>query len=174
MKDRFGRIVFLAMLLCLVGVFDASAQQSDEDTIKQIAQTMQEGWNKKDGKMFASPFAEEHDYVNINGLYLPNIKRDGNGRAHQGLFDGPYKETDLQLRVAKVKFLSPEIAIMHIQGHSHPKGKPEEKREELVITGVVHKRAGKWEVVAFQNTPSRTPGGGKPPAQPAPAKPARE
>lgn len=170
MKNIFCRYIFTAAVLCVVGSYEVSAQKSDEDSIKQIAQTMQEGWNKKDGKMFASHFAEEHDYVNINGLYLPNIKRESNARAHQGLFDGPYKEVDLQISVAKVKFLSPEIAIMHIVGHSHPKGKAEEKREELVITGVVHKRAGKWEVVAFQNTPKRSPQG-PPTVQATPAKP---
>lgn len=168
MKNKIGKFVFAAMLICLFGAYDASAQKAeaeDEAAIKQISQVMQDGWNKKDGKMFASPFAEKHDYVNINGLYLPNITREGNGRAHQGLFDGPYKEMDLQLTVAKVKFLSPDIAVMHIKGHSHPKGKVDEKRQEIVITGVLQRTAGKWEVVAFQNTPFV-----KTPAPPPPVK----
>lgn len=160
MKNVIARIFFAAAVLFVAAVYDVPAQKpEDEAAIRAIAQTMQDGWNKKDGKMFASPFAEKHDYVNINGLYLPNITREGNGRAHQGLFDGPYKETDLQLTVAKVKFLSPDVAVMHIKGHSHPKGKVDEKRQEIVITGVLQRTAGKWEVVAFQNTPFvQTPG----------------
>jgi hypothetical protein len=101
MKNNIGRFIFAAMLVALVAGYDTLAQAAgDEAAIKQAAQVMQDGWNKKDGKMFASPFAEKHDYININGLYLPNITRDSNARAHQGLFDGPYKEIDLQLRAA--------------------------------------------------------------------------
>lgn len=164
MKKTFGRFIFAAALIALVAGFDTYAQAAgDEAAIKQAAQTMQEGWNKKDGKMFASPFAEKHDYININGLYLPNITRDSNARAHQGLFDGPYKEIDLQLRAAKVKFLSADVAVMHIQGYTHTKAKVEEKRQDIVLTAVLQRTAGKWEVVAFQNTPVvPTPG---PPAQ---------
>jgi len=154
MKNELGRVIFAAMLIALVAGYSAYAQAAvDEAAIKQIAQTMQDGWNKKDGKMFASPFAEKHDYININGLYLPNITRDSNARAHQGLFDGPYKEVDLQLRAAKVKFLSADVAVLHIQGHTHAKGKVEEKRQDIVLTAVLQRTAGKWEVVAFQNTP---------------------
>ncbi len=54
MKNAISRFVFVTVLLCLVAVYDAAGQQGDEAAIKQIVQTMQDGWNKKDGKMFAS------------------------------------------------------------------------------------------------------------------------
>ncbi|MBK9527400.1 MAG: SgcJ/EcaC family oxidoreductase [Acidobacteria bacterium] len=165
MKNAISRFVFVSVLLCLVAVYDAAGQQGDEAAIKQIVQTMQDGWNKKDGKMFASHFAEEHDYVNVWGLYLPKASRDGNAKAHQGLFDGPYKEVDAQFRVAKIRFLSPDIAVMHIQGYTHGKGKVEDKRQDVIISGVLQKKSGKWEVVAFQNTPVNPPTYGPPPVK---------
>lgn len=130
-----------------------AAQSADEAAIQQIVQGMQDGWNRKDGKAFAEAFAEQHDYINIQGLYLPNARKEGNARAHQQLFDTVYKETDLQLRVAKIKFLNATTAIVHVQGHTHPIGRPDEKRQELVISGVIQNKAGRWEIVAFQNTP---------------------
>lgn len=145
--------IFAAVLLSLSAGSHVSAQKDDETSIKQIVQSMQDGWNRKSGKDFAAFFAEEHDYVNIYGLYLPKATREGNARAHQQLFDGVYKEIDLQLRVSKIRYLSQEIAIVHIQGHTYPKGKPEEKRQEVVITGVMQKKGSGWEIVAFQNTP---------------------
>lgn len=145
------------ILLLLLASFLAhnciAAQPADEAAIQQLVQGMQEGWNRKDGKAFAASFAEQHDYINVQGLYLPNASKEGNARAHQQIFDTVYKETDLQLRVAKTKFLNATTAILHVQGHTHPIGKPEEKRQEIVISGVVQKNAGRWEVVAFQNTP---------------------
>lgn len=146
-------IIFAAVLFSLSAICHVSAQQGDETSIKQIVQNMKDGWNRKSGKDFAAFFAEEHDYVNIYGLYLPKATREGNAWAHQELFDGVYKEVDLQLRVSKIRYLSPEIAVVHIQGHTYPKGKPEEKRQELVITGVMQKKGIRWEIVAFQNTP---------------------
>lgn len=146
-------IIFAAVLFSLSADNHVSAQQSDETYIQQIVKNMQDGWNRKSGKDFAAFFAEEHDYVNIYGLYLPKATREGNARAHQQLFDGVYKEVDLQLRVSKIRYLSREIAVIHIQGHTYPKGKPEEKRQEIVITGVMQKKGNKWEIVAFQNTP---------------------
>ncbi|MGD9561076.1 MAG: SgcJ/EcaC family oxidoreductase [Pyrinomonadaceae bacterium] len=168
MKNGIGNFVFAAVVVCLVAAYDALGQAAaDETAIRQMAQTMQDGWNRKDGKMFASPFAEEHGYVNVWGLYIPKASRDGNAKAHQGLFDGPYKEMDVAFSPSKIKFLSPEIAVMHIQGRMHPKGKSDETKGEVVITAVVQKRAGKWEIVAFQNTPVATPPYQRPPVQPA-------
>jgi uncharacterized protein (TIGR02246 family) len=153
MKHRLLSIFFAVALFSLSAGYPVAAQQSDEASMRQMVQSIQDGWNRKDGKAFAAPFAEEHDYINIYGLYLPKATREGNARAHQQLFDGVYKEVDLQLRVSKIRFLSPGIAVVHIQGHTHLKGKVEEKRQEIVITGVMQKGAEKWEIVAFQNTP---------------------
>ena len=141
------------LLLCAAGGREALAQEADEAAIRQTVQTMQDGWNQKKGAVFASSFAHEHDYVVVNGMFFPKWGREANAQAHQGLFDGVYKEVDLKLSVAKVRFLSPEIAVAHVQGFSYPRGKMEEKRQEVVITTVMQKGKEGWKIVAFQNTP---------------------
>jgi uncharacterized protein (TIGR02246 family) len=133
--------------------FDVVAQPNDETGIKQAVQNMQDGWNKKDGALFASAFAPEHDYVVINGMFLTKVTREKNAQMHQQLFDGMYKEVDIALRVSKIRFLNSGIAVIHIQGHSHPKGQPDQKRQEIIITLVMQKPAAKWEIVAFHNSP---------------------
>ncbi len=153
MKPKGWSRFLTAMLLATLIGYPVFAQQSDETSINQVVQNMQDGWNKKSGAQFSLSFAEEHDYVPVNGAFLPKVTREVNAKAHQELFDGVYKELDLQLRVSKIRFLTPEIAVVHIQGHSHPKGKVEEKRQHITITTVMQKRSGKWEIVAFQNTP---------------------
>lgn len=143
-------LLLLAVLSCSIAF---ATQSDDEAVIKTIVQSMQEGWNKKDGAGFAEGFAPQHDYINILGLYLPNARKEGNARAHQQLFDTVYKDTDLQLRVAKFKFLTPDIALVHILGHTHPAGKSEEKRQEIVISGIFKRQDASWQIIAFQNTP---------------------
>ena len=49
---------------------------------------MQDGQNTKNGELFASAFAQEHDYIAINGMFLPNQTREDNARIHQREEDG--------------------------------------------------------------------------------------
>lgn len=153
MRHGFLKLFFAIMLLGSLAVGNVFARQGDEELIRQVVQNMQDGWNKKTGALFASSFAAEHDYVVVNGMFLPKMTREANAQAHQQLFDGVYKEVDLQLRTSKIRFLNREIAVVHIQGYSHPKGKPEEKRQEMIMTNVMQKREGKWEIVVFHNSP---------------------
>lgn len=92
MKNAISQFVFVTVLLCLATAYDIFAQQGDEAAIKQIVQTMQDGWNKKDGKMFASHFAEEHDYVNVWGTVSaegePRRQREGSSRTVRRALQG--------------------------------------------------------------------------------------
>lgn len=153
MSLKVCRFFFAALMLWTFASSEALAQEADEAAIRQAVQTMQDGWNQKKGVVFASSFAQEHDYVVVNGMFFPKWTREANAQAHQGLFDGVYKEVDLKLSVAKIRFLTPEIAVAHAQGFSYPRGKMEEKRQEAVITLVMQKGKEGWKIVAFQNTP---------------------
>ncbi|MEZ5421758.1 MAG: hypothetical protein R2682_01520 [Pyrinomonadaceae bacterium] len=68
MKIKIGRFFFAAVLVALVVGYEAFGQAAgDEAAIRQIAQTMQDGWNKRDGKMFASPFADYNAKTPLTG-----------------------------------------------------------------------------------------------------------
>jgi uncharacterized protein (TIGR02246 family) len=153
MKSRVSMVGFAVAWFGLTLSGPVAAQSVDEAACRQVVQGLQDGWNRKDGKAFAAAFAEEHSYVTIQGLFLPKGTRDGNAAAHQRLFDGVYKEVDVELRVASVRPLSPEIAVVHVAGHTHAKGKPADKLQEVIITTVLRRTPGAWEIVAFQNTP---------------------
>jgi len=132
----------------------------DEAAIRQLVQNMQDGQNQKDGKLFASAFAREHDYVAINGMFLSNQTREDNARVHQGLYGestssvaGNYGEVEVRLNVAKIRPLGARgVVIGHIKGEFRPKGATEKKAKYL-ITAVMQEREGGWEIVAFHNGP---------------------
>ncbi|MBE9168080.1 SgcJ/EcaC family oxidoreductase [Pleurocapsales cyanobacterium LEGE 06147] len=121
---------------------------------------MQDGHNSRNGKLFASAFAREHDYIVIDGTFLPKITRQDNARSHQELYDsdrtsslgGNLGEVGMQLNVAKIRFLTPAIAVVHIQSHSYLESDPDKKAKNIITT-VMQKREGKWEIVAFHNAP---------------------
>ena len=153
MNPELSKLLFAAILFCAPAGSHVCAQPNDEAAIRQVIQTLQDGWNQKDGARFASPFAEEHDYVVINGMFLPKWAREANARQHQQLFDGIYKEVDIQLRVSKIRSLSPHLIVAHIQGHSHPKGKPADHLSDVIMTMVLERGASGWKIVAFHNSP---------------------
>jgi uncharacterized protein (TIGR02246 family) len=96
-------------------------QREDEAAIRQLVQNMQDAQNTKDGELFASAFAQQHDYIAINGMFLTNQTRQDNARIHQRLYDestssvaGEYGEVEVRLEVCKVRLLTPGIAVVHI------------------------------------------------------------
>lgn len=42
---------------------------TDEKTIRNLIQDVENGWNNGDGDAFAAPFAEDADYVVVNGRW---------------------------------------------------------------------------------------------------------
>jgi uncharacterized protein (TIGR02246 family) len=134
-------------------------QRKGEAAIRQRVQYMQDGQNARNGELFASAVAQDHDNVAINGTFLPNYTRRDNARIHKWLYDerrssvvGKYGEVEVWLNVAKIRLLTPEVAVVHVRGAFLPKGQPEKKAENI-ITAVMQKRQGKWEIVAFHNAP---------------------
>ena len=134
-------------------------QRGDEAAIRRLVQDMQNGQNTKNGELFASAFAQEHDYVAINGMFLPNQTRRDNARVHQRLYDesrssvaGRYGKVDIRLDVSKIRLLTAEVAVVYVHSEFCPKGQPA-KTVKNIITAVVQKRESKWEVVAFHNAP---------------------
>jgi uncharacterized protein (TIGR02246 family) len=132
----------------------------DAAAISRLVQNMQDGQNGKDGRLFASAFAREHDYIAINGMLWPNQTRRHNASVHQRLYDegtcsvaGPYGEVEVRLNVAKIRPLTvPEAAVVHIESEFSPKSQAERKTKNI-ITAVMQKRKGEWEIVAFHNAP---------------------
>ena len=53
-------------------------RREDEAAIRQLVRDMRDGQNTRDGELFASAFAQEHDYIAINGMFLPNQTRQDN------------------------------------------------------------------------------------------------
>ncbi len=136
-----------------------TANPDDEAAIRRIVQSMQDGQNTKNGEHFASAFAQEHDYIAIHGMFLPNQTRQDNARIHQRLYDestssvaGKYGEVEVRLKVVKIRLLTPEIAVVHIRSEFRLKGDPAKKTKNI-ITAVMRKQQGKWEIVSFHNAP---------------------
>lgn len=123
---------------------------SDETAIRAHVEQLMKGWNAKSGSEFAKPFAEDADYVVINGMQLKG--RTAIDQSHQAIFDTVYKNTTLTLAVNAIRFLRSDVAIVHISGGLKlPEGESS-RTTSAKATLVMTKANGKWEIAAFQNT----------------------
>jgi uncharacterized protein (TIGR02246 family) len=124
---------------------------ADEEAVRDLYGELMDGWNRGSGEDFAAVFAEDGDLVAFDGTHFA-------GRAqiapfHQELFDKWMKGTRLVGRVKDVRFLSPNVALMHAVGSTIMRGKsvPSPERDSIQ-TLVATRQNGEWRLAAFQNT----------------------
>lgn len=144
----------LALITLMVVTFAASSlyaqdsRSADEAAIRENVKQMESGWNTKSGALFAKPFAEDADYVVINGMYIKGRKTIETG--HQQIFDTIYKDTTVTLNVKQIRFLRPDVAVAHV--NAHRAGPTKELTGDAFLTLVLTKEKQGWTIAAFQNT----------------------
>ena len=146
-------LVTLALLtITAVGV-NAQNYAADESAMREAVKQMETGWNTKSGATFAKPFAEDADYVIINGSYIK-------GRAviestHQRIFDTIFKDTTVSLTVQQIRFLRPDVAVVHVKGQRT--SPTTELNQDAMLTLIMTKENRRWTIAAFQNTAVSSP-----------------
>jgi uncharacterized protein (TIGR02246 family) len=151
------RSLLLALGALAVAALGAHAQQSpapqtggDDAALRENVRQLESGWNAKSGAQFAKPFAEDADYVIINGGQIKG--RAAIAEGHQRIFDTVYKETVLSLSVKQVRMLRADVAVVHVSGRLKSSSGADARETGAVMTLVMTKEDGVWKISAFQNT----------------------
>jgi len=145
--------ITIVILCAATGLFaqeKTSKMSKDEAAIRANVEQMAKGWNMKSGAEFAKPFAEDSDYVVINGMHIKG--RAANAQGHQQIFDTIYKDSSLVATIKQIRFLRPDVAVVHGVSNLTFKVNGEEKKGNGFVTLVMTKEKGKWSIAAFQNT----------------------
>lgn len=134
---------------------------ADEAAVRALVQKCAEGWNKGSGEAFAAQFAEDSDYVVVNGMHIKGRRQNAAG--HQQIFDTIYKGTRLWVQVKSVRFLRPDVALMHTVSRVLKPGESDTSAApEAIQTWTVSKHGNEWLVDTFHNTPIQRQGGPAP------------
>ncbi len=133
------------------------ANSPEETAVRALYQQLMDGWNKGSGEAFASVFTEDGDLVGFDGTHVKG--REEIASFHQPLFDKWLKGTRLVGQVKQVRFLGPDVALMHAVGGTVMRGQAEPAPErDSIQTLVATKHSGEWYLAAFQNTRLRPMG----------------
>jgi uncharacterized protein (TIGR02246 family) len=162
MPFRLCRASFLAVLLSLVvgvpAVHADEARSPDEAAIRQLIAAQTEAWNRHDAAAWSKDFAPDADFINIVGTVFQG--RAEIEKRHAGIFASIFKESRTQVTVRRLVFLGPEVAVVdtdhEVTGHAGlPPGVQNTDESGTLRTRmkyVMRKSAGKWQIVAAQNT----------------------
>ena len=125
---------------------------ADEAVVRALYQQLMDGWNQGSGDAFASVFTEHGDLIGFDGTHFKG--RQEIAPFHQQLFDNKWlKGSRLVGEVKDVRFLSPDVALMHAVGGTVLRGKSEPVPErDSIQTLVATRQDGEWRLAAFQNT----------------------
>ena len=145
---RFAIVTLLILTLSSNTALAQTNQNADEAAIRENVKKLETGWNTKSGALFASPFAKDADYVVINGMFFKG--RTAIETAHQQIFDTIFKETTVALTIRQIRFLRPDVAVAHVDGHRT--GPTKELVQDALLTLVMTKEKEGWTIAAFQNT----------------------
>jgi len=147
------------LLASFVGAGFGAAQSADEAAIRKCVMGMQEAWNHHDMKAFSNLFTEDADFVNVAGKWWKG--RAEIGQKHAAVHATIFRVSTLSIDEIDVRFLTPEIAVAHVltslTGQKTPDGAAVAARKTL-LTQVLQKRNGVWQIVASQNTDVRPEG----------------
>ena len=124
---------------------------AEEAAVRALYQQLMDGWNQGSGDAFASVFTEDGDLIGFDGTHFKG--RQEIAPFHQQLFDKWLKGSRLVGEVKDVRFLSPDVALMHAVGGTVMRGKTDPVPErDSIQTLVAMRQDGEWRLAAFQNT----------------------
>ena len=128
-----------------------TATAAAEADVRALYQQLMDAWNRGSGADFAAVFAEHGDLVAFDGTHFKGPHEIG--PFHQELFDKWLRGSRLVGQVTTVRFLAPDVALIHAVGGTVLPGKTEPAPErDSIQTLVARRQAGEWRLAAFQNT----------------------
>jgi uncharacterized protein (TIGR02246 family) len=127
-----------------------TAHSTDETAIRDLYQQLLDAWGRGDGQAYAAQFTEDADYVAFEGSHTKG--RQEIALSHQQLFDRWLKGTRLTGQIESIRFLSPDVCLVHATGGTLFPGetKPRLSRDSIQ-TLVATKRNDIWRFTAFHN-----------------------
>ncbi|MGH1364475.1 MAG: SgcJ/EcaC family oxidoreductase [Calditrichia bacterium] len=149
------QLISIAIIMMLGGTM-ITAGEKDDQAIQKVVDSMEDGWNNKNGEQFASGFATQHDYIIINGIRKLDLTPAKNAAQHQYIFDTIYRDTEMEYKLVTLRYLTNQIVIAHIDAFLYEQGK-RENAHKATISLVFQKSGDEWKIVSFQNTRLQAP-----------------
>lgn len=140
-------------LICLIPILgNAQTRDKDSKSIEQKIDELINSWNKHDYSDMTNYATDDCDWVNVKGMWWKGRKEVE--YAHQEYHKTIFITTALKKNAATIRFLSSDVAIVHLSWHTGafttPGGTAVPEGDDLA-TLVYVKRKGVWLLTAAEN-----------------------
>ncbi|HEX3593300.1 MAG TPA: SgcJ/EcaC family oxidoreductase [Pseudonocardiaceae bacterium] len=123
---------------------------SAEPAVRALFDRATQAWTDGDAAAYADCFTPDADYVTFVGShYRGHAAIEG---CHIPLFTKFRKGSRLDAEITGLRFLSPDVALVHAKGAVVSGTKRRNRRNTKVQTYVAVRENGTWLFTAFQNT----------------------
>lgn len=146
-------------------------QPEDDRALRALVARCEAAWNAGDARAWAANMAED--------VYLTSVLGDRyHGRdllesGHRYVFDTIYKGSAIALTVEAIRFVRPDVALVHLHQRLMsrlPPGAAASTARQRLMSEEMHetqarasllvvKDGGSWQVLSFQNTGIASPKG---------------
>lgn len=121
---------------------------------EDIPQLFVDAWNKRDAAGIAGLFAKDAEFVNVVGLWWHD--RQSIWKAHDYGLKVIFKDSSLELRQTKVRYLSDSHALVHarmkLSGQTAHQSVEKPKSRFNIFSMVAEKRSQGWVCISAHNT----------------------
>ena len=124
--------------------------QTDQKAIEAVLEGMVRAWNAGNGADFARYCDEDADYVNIYGFHAHGRQEVAAGHDH--IFRTVYAGSRMELNIAQLRFLRPDVALVHVRARLQVPQGPLAGEMKSVPGMVMRRTESGWSIAAFQNT----------------------
>ena len=159
--------VAVALVAAVIAAPVEAQNPADEAALRNLPVAFVAAWAARDATALGAIMTDDVDFVNVAAMHVKG--RPDLVKLHAGLFAGRFKNSTNTLVDSSVRFLRPDIALVHwhwkLTGDLGADGTPRPFRSGL-MTLVAEKTAGKWLIAATQNTDAMPPPSALPPPLP--------
>ncbi|HEX7733785.1 MAG TPA: SgcJ/EcaC family oxidoreductase [Ktedonobacteraceae bacterium] len=128
---------------------DTNILQAEEAEIRAVMRRLNEAWG--DADIFAAVFTEDAEYITFDGSMVKG--REAIAESHRPLFEGFMRGSRLAGEPPTIRFLTPDVALVHGKGAVIQKRQKKAARRAISTqTNVLVKQDGRWQIAAFHNT----------------------
>jgi uncharacterized protein (TIGR02246 family) len=127
------------------------ADPADERAVRALFRDLLDAWGRGDGAAYGALFTDDAEYIAFDGSNRRGT--EAIRTEHQRLFDTWLKGTRLVGQIDTLRFLTPDVALLHTTGGTIFPGQRDSRgRRPSIQTLVAVKRNGVWRFTAFHNS----------------------
>lgn len=131
----------------------ASADATDEASIRNVLAAFVDAWNKHDAEAFSRVFAEDADFTNVRGMGAHG--RTEIVKFHVPVFATIFKESQQKIVDARIRFIKSDVAAIdtwwELTGARNPRDGQEIPLRKGLMSLVMTKKNSHWLITVMHN-----------------------